>query len=242
LAIKRHHRPGWSQRWLHRLGDLQGRQGADWASPRTAPTAGGLAASSSAKAGLVVMRSSDFAQQARSNLSARPHTSHHESALMLGGKGLLRKVLWWALRWGSLDGMQGVRGSNPLSSTTGQRPDSASAVPGSPAPGSRLAATAVAQADPSPTRASHRRCWPASSRGLTFQMRSPGAGKRSGGSKSPPPGRGGRPRSDVVRISTDQRLGQGLARVQSAGPRLRCSLPGQDRIGRHGMAEHPRLG
>jgi hypothetical protein len=75
------------------------------------------------------------------------------------------------LRWGrrpKLHGMQGVRGSNPLSSTPGQRPDPASAAPGSPAPGSRLAATAVEQADPSPTGASHRRCWLASSRGLTF--------------------------------------------------------------------------
>src|SRR5215213_6397868 len=33
---------------------------------------------------------------------------------------------------GSLDGMQGVRGSNPLSSTPGQRPNPASAVPDRP--------------------------------------------------------------------------------------------------------------
>jgi hypothetical protein len=102
-------------------------------------------------------------------------------------------------RWPHGHGMQGVRGSNPLSSTPGQRPDPASAAPGSPAPGSRLAATAVAQADPSPTGASHRRCWPASSRDLTFQMRSPGAGKRSGGFEASASGPGGRPRSDVVR-------------------------------------------
>jgi hypothetical protein len=37
-------------------------------------------------------------------------------------------------------GMQGVRGSNPLSSTPGQRPSSASTVPESPASGSKLAA------------------------------------------------------------------------------------------------------
>src|SRR4029453_6235083 len=30
----------------------------------------------------------------------------------------LRKGLWWSSWWGSLDGIQGVRGSNPLSSTT----------------------------------------------------------------------------------------------------------------------------
>src|SRR4029453_96617 len=40
-----------------------------------------------------------------------------------------------------INGREGVRGSNPLSSTPGPRPNSASAVPGSPAPGSRSAAT-----------------------------------------------------------------------------------------------------
>jgi len=41
-------------------------------------------------------------------------------------------------------GMQGVRGSNPLSSTPGQRPSSASTAPDSPASGSRWAAICVA--------------------------------------------------------------------------------------------------
>jgi hypothetical protein len=52
-----------------------------------------------------------------------------------------------------LDGMQGVKGSNPLSSTAGQGLFLPSTDRRSPAPGSRLAATAVAQADPSPTGA-----------------------------------------------------------------------------------------
>jgi hypothetical protein len=49
--------------------------------------------------------------------------------------------------------MQGVKGSIPLSSTAGQGLFLPSTDRRSPAPGSRLAATAVAQADPSPTGA-----------------------------------------------------------------------------------------
>jgi hypothetical protein len=45
----------------------------------------------------------------------------------------------------SLDGMQEVRGSNPLSSTPAQRPNPASAAPRSLASRSRCAATAVAR-------------------------------------------------------------------------------------------------
>src|SRR5215217_6259905 len=74
----------------------------------------------------------------------------------------------WALSWppapdlggspaGKLHGMQGVRGSNPLSSTPSQRPSRPSTAHESPAPGSKSAAIAVEQADPSPTGASHRR-------------------------------------------------------------------------------------
>jgi hypothetical protein len=64
-------------------------------------------------------RSSDpsRAQQARSNLTVRAHTYHHAPAVRLSCNGLLREGSWWASWWGSLDGMQGVRGSNPLSST-----------------------------------------------------------------------------------------------------------------------------
>jgi hypothetical protein len=47
---------------------------------------------------------------------------------------------WWALWRGSLDGMQGVRGSNPLSSTPGQKPCAALTAPESPASGSRATA------------------------------------------------------------------------------------------------------
>jgi hypothetical protein len=60
---------------------------------------------------------SHVAQQLRSNSALQPHTYHHSSAFLLRWNALLREGSWWALWWGSLDGMQGVRGSNPLSST-----------------------------------------------------------------------------------------------------------------------------
>ena len=63
-------------------------------------------------------RSSQFAQQMRSNAAPRTRTNHHTPALLPCCDGLLREGSWWAPPWwGSLDGMQGVRGSNPLSST-----------------------------------------------------------------------------------------------------------------------------
>jgi hypothetical protein len=172
------------------------------------------------------------------HVASRRPTTQPSAAALTRAVMWIREVLQGVVNYPRINGMQGVRGSNPLSSTTGQRADSASAVPGSPAPGSRLAATAVAQADPSPTRASHRRCWPASSRGLTFQMRSPGAGKRSGGFEASASGPGGRPRSDVVRTQHGPAPRPGLARVQSACRRLRCSRssPVRERIGRQGMA------
>jgi hypothetical protein len=48
---------------------------------------------------------------------------------------------------GFLDGMQGVRGSNPLSSTPGQRPSSASTAQESLASGSKPAAVCFCKAD-----------------------------------------------------------------------------------------------
>jgi hypothetical protein len=66
--------------------------------------------------------SGDSAQQPRSNSALRTHTNHHPPALFLWCNALLREGSWWAVWWGSPDGMQGVRGSNPLSSTPGQRP------------------------------------------------------------------------------------------------------------------------
>ena len=47
--------------------------------------------------------------------------------------------------WPPGHGMQGVRGSNPLSSTPGQRPSPASTAPDSPTSGSRRAAICVAR-------------------------------------------------------------------------------------------------
>jgi hypothetical protein len=62
-----------------------------------------------------------FAQQPRSNSALRGHTKHHSPPVLLWCNALLREGSWWALWRGSLDGMQGVRGSNPLSSTLHQR-------------------------------------------------------------------------------------------------------------------------
>jgi hypothetical protein len=60
---------------------------------------------------------SEFAQQARSNLTARAHASHHSPAIVLWCNGLLREGSWWVLWWGSLDGMQEVRQSALLAGT-----------------------------------------------------------------------------------------------------------------------------
>ena len=67
-------------------------------------------------------RSSHYAQQMRSNSALQTLTNHHAPAPLLWCNGLLHEGSWWAGWRGSLDGMQGVRGSNPLSSTPGQRP------------------------------------------------------------------------------------------------------------------------
>jgi hypothetical protein len=53
----------------------------------------------------------------------------------------IREVLQGVVNHPRINGMQGVRGSNPLSSTPGQRPDRASADPESSASRSRFAAT-----------------------------------------------------------------------------------------------------
>jgi alkanesulfonate monooxygenase SsuD/methylene tetrahydromethanopterin reductase-like flavin-dependent oxidoreductase (luciferase family) len=63
-----------------------------------------------------------FAQQMRSNSALRSHASHHAPALPRLCNALLREGLWLVQGWGSLDGMQGVRGSNPLSSTRHNAP------------------------------------------------------------------------------------------------------------------------
>jgi hypothetical protein len=63
---------------------------------------------------LLVKPSSSFdhprpAQQMRSNVAARRHTSHHVRALLLRGNGLVRRALWWPPQPGILDGMQAAR-------------------------------------------------------------------------------------------------------------------------------------
>jgi len=70
-------------------------------------------------------RSSQFAQQMRSNSAPRTRTNHHAPALLPCCDGLLREGSWW----GSLDGLQGLRGSYLLSSTTPARVRCARCVP-----------------------------------------------------------------------------------------------------------------
>jgi hypothetical protein len=84
------------------------------------------------------------AKQARSNSALRTHTNTTRQPSCAGAMPCYARVCWWVSWWGSLDDMQGVRGSNPLSSTPGQRPCSASTAPESPASGSRWAAICVA--------------------------------------------------------------------------------------------------
>ena len=55
----------------------------------------------------------------RSNVALRTHTYDQAPARLLRCNGLVREVAWWSPWRGPLDGMQGVRGSNPLSSTLG---------------------------------------------------------------------------------------------------------------------------
>jgi hypothetical protein len=55
---------------------------------------------------------------------------HHSPVLLLMCNGQLREGSWWPLWWGSPDGMHGVRGSNPLNSTTTQTQVSRRVVPG----------------------------------------------------------------------------------------------------------------
>jgi hypothetical protein len=57
---------------------------------------------------------SHLAQQARSNFALRTHANHHAPALLLWCNALLREGSWWALWWGSLDGMQGVSADDLL--------------------------------------------------------------------------------------------------------------------------------
>ena len=116
-------------------------------------------------------RSSHYAQQMRSNSALQTLTNHHAPAPLLWCNGLLHEGSWWAGWRGSLDGMQGVRGSNPLSSTPGQRPNPASAVPGSSASGSKSAAICSDEPIQRPARRCRRPASLASSRGRSGPTR-----------------------------------------------------------------------
>ena len=63
-------------------------------------------------------RRSPSGQQRGSNLAGRAHMSHHQPTVLNSCDSQPREASWWALCWGSLDGMQEVRGSNPFSSTS----------------------------------------------------------------------------------------------------------------------------
>ena len=120
-------------------------------------------------------RSSHFAQQMRSNSALRTHTNHQVPPFLLWCYGLLREGSWWALWRGSLDGMQGVRGSNPLSSTPGHRPSPPSAIRESPGSGSKSAAICPERAIQRPVRRCRRPTWLASS---PVDPGAPGRGRR----------------------------------------------------------------
>ena len=61
---------------------------------------------------------SHLAQQVRSNSALGSHANHHNASPHALVQCPATQGSWWALWWGSLYGMQGVRGSNPLSSTS----------------------------------------------------------------------------------------------------------------------------
>ena len=133
-------------------------------------------------------------------VASRRPTANLSTAALTCAVVWARKVLRGLVNHPHINGMQGVRGSNPLSSTPGQRPNPAWTVPESPAPGSRSAAIAVAQADPSTTGAPHRRFRLASSRGLTL-VRSPGASEEQVRWDSKP-----RPRARATEVRSGKAL------------------------------------
>jgi hypothetical protein len=72
-----------------------------------------------------------FARNCATRSLASPHTQLSTTPLTCL-VAWISEVMHGVVNHPHIDGMQGVRGSNPLSSTPGQRPDSPSAVPGSP--------------------------------------------------------------------------------------------------------------
>ena len=72
--------------------------------------------------------------------TSRPHTTPPSAARLTSVIARGREVTRGGTNHPSINGMQGVRGSNPLSSTPGQRPSPPSTARESPASGSKLAA------------------------------------------------------------------------------------------------------
>jgi len=74
------------------------------------------------------------------HVTSRRHTTQPSTTPLTCSVAWVSEVMHGVVNHPSINGMQGVRGSNPLSSTPGQRPCSASIAPESPASGSKSAA------------------------------------------------------------------------------------------------------
>jgi hypothetical protein len=81
-----------------------------------------------------------FARNCATRSRVSPHHPTLDSASHLLGR-VVSEVMRGVVNHPSINGMQGIRGSNPLSSTPGQRPCLASRSLDPSAPGSRLAAS-----------------------------------------------------------------------------------------------------
>jgi hypothetical protein len=82
------------------------------------------------------------------HVASRRPTTQPSAASLTWAVMWTREVLQGVVNHPRVNGMQGVRGSNPLSSTPGQRPSRPSAARESPASGSKSAAICSCQADP----------------------------------------------------------------------------------------------
>jgi hypothetical protein len=114
--------------------------------------------------------------------TSRPHTTPPSAARLTLGFARRREVTRGGTNHPSINGMQGVRGSNPLSSTPGQRSCSASTAHESPASGSKSAAICLCEADLVVRRAvdagQHRRCRRPVDRAPPGRRHQPGRARR----------------------------------------------------------------
>jgi len=137
-----------------------------------------------------------------------------------------------------MHGMQGVRGSNPLSSTPGQRADSARPSPDRPPQAADRQQPPLRRPIRRPPR---RHTGGAGWRRLCDHPMLGSGQVRFEASASGPGGAATfRYHSDPAPTSAQARVGSGP--VGWPAPSVLPVLPGQDRIGRQGMAERARLG